>query len=146
MGKKFELYRLMSLGGSQAILLIAPPLPAPPFPRYALASHFFWGLWSILQASMSTIEFGYLVSSLSGGHVGWGLRRALVMSSSKSRQSPVAVGRTQQLLAPASKPSRCSALPFPSLGICPVSLPVLLPAEGAADQFPPIILTTQPHL
>lgn len=68
------------------------------------------------------------------------------MSSSKSRQSLVAVGRTQQLLAPASKPSRCSELPFPSLGICPVSLPVLLPAEGAADQFPPIILTTQPHL
>ncbi|XP_040104659.1 choline/ethanolamine kinase-like [Oryx dammah] len=28
--------------------------------RYALASHFFWGLWSILQASVSTIEFGYL--------------------------------------------------------------------------------------
>ncbi|XP_007519427.1 choline/ethanolamine kinase isoform X1 [Erinaceus europaeus] len=28
--------------------------------RYTLASHFFWGLWSILQASMSTIEFGYL--------------------------------------------------------------------------------------
>ncbi|XP_045323168.1 choline/ethanolamine kinase isoform X1 [Leopardus geoffroyi] len=28
--------------------------------RYALASHFFWGLWSVLQASMSTIEFGYL--------------------------------------------------------------------------------------
>lgn len=91
---------------------------------------------------MSTIEFGYLVSSPSGGHVAWGLRRALVMSSSKSRQSLVAVGRTQQLLAP----SRCSELPFPSLGICPVSLPVLLPAEGAADQFPPIILTTQPHL
>lgn len=95
---------------------------------------------------MSTIEFGYLVSSPSGGHVAWGLRRALVTSSSKSRQSLVAVGRTQQLLAPASKPSRCSELPFPSLGICPVSLPVLLPAEGAADQFPPIILTTQPHL
>lgn len=31
-----------------------------PSPRYALASHFFWGLWSTLQASMSTIEFGYL--------------------------------------------------------------------------------------
>ncbi|XP_075437547.1 choline/ethanolamine kinase-like, partial [Ascaphus truei] len=30
--------------------------------RFALASHFFWGLWSILQAKMSTIEFGYLVS------------------------------------------------------------------------------------
>ncbi|XP_021494625.1 choline/ethanolamine kinase isoform X1 [Meriones unguiculatus] len=28
--------------------------------RYALASHFFWGLWSTLQASMSTIDFGYL--------------------------------------------------------------------------------------
>ncbi|XP_038612029.1 choline/ethanolamine kinase, partial [Tachyglossus aculeatus] len=28
--------------------------------RFALASHFFWGLWSILQATMSTIEFGYL--------------------------------------------------------------------------------------
>lgn len=29
-----------------------------------MASHFFWGLWSILQAKISTIEFGYLVSSL----------------------------------------------------------------------------------
>lgn len=28
--------------------------------RYALASHFFWGLWSTLQVSMSTIEFGYV--------------------------------------------------------------------------------------
>ncbi|XP_069485557.1 choline/ethanolamine kinase isoform X2 [Ambystoma mexicanum] len=28
--------------------------------RFALASHFFWGLWSIVQAKMSTIEFGYL--------------------------------------------------------------------------------------
>ncbi|XP_072128740.1 choline kinase alpha isoform X2 [Mobula birostris] len=28
--------------------------------RYALASHFFWGLWSIIQARISTIEFGYL--------------------------------------------------------------------------------------
>ncbi|XP_072452503.1 choline/ethanolamine kinase isoform X2 [Notamacropus eugenii] len=28
--------------------------------RFALASHFFWGLWSILQDIMSTIEFGYL--------------------------------------------------------------------------------------
>ncbi|XP_043356263.1 choline/ethanolamine kinase isoform X2 [Dermochelys coriacea] len=28
--------------------------------RFALASHFFWGLWSILQAKISTIEFGYL--------------------------------------------------------------------------------------
>lgn len=39
------------------------PLNASPALRYALASHFFWGLWSILQASMSTIEFGYLVSN-----------------------------------------------------------------------------------
>ncbi|NXJ73120.1 CHKB kinase, partial [Rostratula benghalensis] len=28
--------------------------------RFALASHFFWGLWSILQAKISTIPFGYL--------------------------------------------------------------------------------------
>ncbi|NXS11525.1 CHKB kinase, partial [Neodrepanis coruscans] len=28
--------------------------------RFALASHFFWGLWSILQAKISTIHFGYL--------------------------------------------------------------------------------------
>ncbi|XP_027710200.1 choline/ethanolamine kinase [Vombatus ursinus] len=28
--------------------------------RFALASHFFWGLWSILQDIMSTIEFDYL--------------------------------------------------------------------------------------
>ncbi|NXK42687.1 CHKB kinase, partial [Piprites chloris] len=28
--------------------------------RFALASHFFWGLWSILQAKISTIQFGYL--------------------------------------------------------------------------------------
>ncbi|XP_054845236.1 choline/ethanolamine kinase isoform X1 [Eublepharis macularius] len=28
--------------------------------RFTLASHFFWGLWSILQAKISTIEFGYL--------------------------------------------------------------------------------------
>ncbi|KAL4617956.1 choline kinase alpha-like [Arapaima gigas] len=28
--------------------------------RFALASHFFWGLWSIIQAKISTIEFGYM--------------------------------------------------------------------------------------
>ncbi|XP_071403185.1 choline kinase alpha isoform X2 [Centroberyx affinis] len=28
--------------------------------RFSLASHFFWGLWSIIQARISTIEFGYL--------------------------------------------------------------------------------------
>lgn len=39
-------------------------------PRFALASHFFWGLWSILQAKISTIEFGYLVSAAPGG-AGW---------------------------------------------------------------------------
>ena len=31
---------------------------------YALASHFYWGLWSIVQANISNIEFGYLVSLL----------------------------------------------------------------------------------
>ena len=29
---------------------------------YVLASHFLWGLWSILQNEMSTIQFGFLVS------------------------------------------------------------------------------------
>lgn len=33
--------------------------------RFALASHFFWGLWSILQAKISTIQFGYLDYALS---------------------------------------------------------------------------------
>uniref|UniRef100_A0A8C7VBX2 ethanolamine kinase n=1 Tax=Oryzias sinensis TaxID=183150 RepID=A0A8C7VBX2_9TELE len=28
--------------------------------RFAMASHFFWGLWSLIQARLSTIEFGYL--------------------------------------------------------------------------------------
>ncbi|KAK6482522.1 choline/ethanolamine kinase [Huso huso] len=28
--------------------------------RFALASHFLWGLWSIIQAKLSTIEFGYM--------------------------------------------------------------------------------------
>uniref|UniRef100_A0A4W6ETX8 Ethanolamine kinase n=1 Tax=Lates calcarifer TaxID=8187 RepID=A0A4W6ETX8_LATCA len=32
--------------------------------RFALASHFFWGLWSIIQARLSTIKFGYLVSKI----------------------------------------------------------------------------------
>lgn len=29
---------------------------------YALASHFIWGLWGVVQSHMSNIEFGYLVS------------------------------------------------------------------------------------
>ncbi|KAM4617816.1 choline kinase alpha-like isoform 2-T2 [Discoglossus pictus] len=28
--------------------------------RFALASHLFWGLWSIVQAKISSIEFGYM--------------------------------------------------------------------------------------
>uniref|UniRef100_S4RYQ3 ethanolamine kinase n=1 Tax=Petromyzon marinus TaxID=7757 RepID=S4RYQ3_PETMA len=32
--------------------------------RFALASHFFWGLWAIIQAKISTIEFGYLEYAL----------------------------------------------------------------------------------
>lgn len=48
---------LLGAGGAE---VCAPP-------RFALASHFFWGLWSILQAKISTIEFGYLVSAAPGG-------------------------------------------------------------------------------
>ncbi|KAM3919544.1 choline kinase alpha-like isoform 1-T1 [Leptodactylus fuscus] len=32
--------------------------------RFALASHFFWGLWSIVQAKISSIEFGYMEYAL----------------------------------------------------------------------------------
>lgn len=32
--------------------------------RFSLASHFFWGLWSLIQARLSTIQFGYLVSKV----------------------------------------------------------------------------------
>ncbi|KAM4619054.1 choline kinase alpha isoform 1-T1 [Polymixia lowei] len=32
--------------------------------RFSLASHFFWGLWSIIQARISTIEFGYMEYAL----------------------------------------------------------------------------------
>ena len=28
---------------------------------YALLSHFFWGLWSVLQNDMSNIQFGFMV-------------------------------------------------------------------------------------
>lgn len=103
MGEKLGLWRRTSFGGNQAILdvlLMAPPfpvLPPPPFPRYALASHFFWGLWSILQASMSTIEFGYLVITHTLGMLGGGRGGALVVSSRKSRQPLVAAGRRQQV-------------------------------------------------
>ena len=30
---------------------------------YLLASHFFWGLWSVVNAPVSTIPFGYWVIS-----------------------------------------------------------------------------------
>lgn len=33
--------------------------------RYALASHFLWGLWSIIQAKISKIEFGYMDYAMS---------------------------------------------------------------------------------
>ena len=29
---------------------------------FALASHFMWGLWAIVQSHISVIQFGYLVS------------------------------------------------------------------------------------
>jgi len=32
---------------------------------YALASHFLWGLWAIVQSSISTIQFAYLVCTSS---------------------------------------------------------------------------------
>ncbi|XP_051477672.1 choline kinase alpha isoform X2 [Apus apus] len=35
--------------------------------RFALASHFFWGLWSVIQAKISSIEFGYLYIAVRSG-------------------------------------------------------------------------------
>jgi len=32
---------------------------------YALASHFLWGLWAIVQSNISTIQFAYLVCTSS---------------------------------------------------------------------------------
>ncbi|XP_056454043.1 choline kinase alpha isoform X1 [Gadus chalcogrammus] len=32
--------------------------------RFALASHFFWGLWAFIQSRISTIEFGYMEYAL----------------------------------------------------------------------------------
>ena len=49
-----------------------PPTPCASGCRFSLASHFFWGLWSIIQARLSTIKFGYLVSSRA-----WRSRRQL---------------------------------------------------------------------
>jgi len=31
---------------------------------YALASHFLWGLWAVVQSNISTIKFAYLVCTL----------------------------------------------------------------------------------
>lgn len=31
---------------------------------FAMTSHFFWGLWSVVQTEISDIEFGYLVSAV----------------------------------------------------------------------------------
>jgi hypothetical protein len=35
---------------------------------FTLASHFFWGLWSVCYASISTIPFDYWVSVLMSVH------------------------------------------------------------------------------
>uniref|UniRef100_A0A674IXU1 Uncharacterized protein n=1 Tax=Terrapene triunguis TaxID=2587831 RepID=A0A674IXU1_9SAUR len=60
------------LGWSLGHGTVGGSLPASPQRllsplRFALASHFFWGLWSILQAKISTIEFGYLVRGAQPG-------------------------------------------------------------------------------
>uniref|UniRef100_A0AAY5K6D6 ethanolamine kinase n=1 Tax=Esox lucius TaxID=8010 RepID=A0AAY5K6D6_ESOLU len=43
----------------QVISTLATPTGKHP-PMFALASHFLWGLWSIIQARISKIEFGYM--------------------------------------------------------------------------------------
>lgn len=83
--------------------------------RYALASHFFWGLWSTLQASMSTIEFGYLV-----GIWGQGTR--------------ISLGTWQAWLLTALGAGLSS-------GVRPIPVPVLFPAEEPTDRLAPLVLT-----
>lgn len=108
-----------------------------PSPRYALASHFFWGLWSTLQASMSTIEFGYLVSK---PYLPW----ALWVGAAEQHMFPRESGPSLVTLGRVLLASHLTMhYGFRSLGIRPISVPVLLPAEGAADQLP-ITLRIQP--
>ncbi|XP_065139280.1 choline kinase alpha isoform X2 [Paramisgurnus dabryanus] len=45
--------------------------------RFALASHFFWGLWSIIQAKISTIEFGYMEYAMARFNAYFELKRKL---------------------------------------------------------------------
>ncbi|XP_056621949.1 choline kinase alpha isoform X3 [Triplophysa dalaica] len=45
--------------------------------RFALASHFFWGLWSIIQAKISTIEFGYMEYAMARFDAYFELKRKL---------------------------------------------------------------------
>ncbi|KAI7802388.1 choline kinase alpha [Triplophysa rosa] len=45
--------------------------------RFALASHFFWGLWSIIQAKISTIEFGYMEYAIARFDAYFELKRKL---------------------------------------------------------------------
>ncbi|XP_048829531.1 choline kinase alpha [Brienomyrus brachyistius] len=45
--------------------------------RFALASHFFWGLWSIIQARISTIEFGYMEYAVARFDAYFALKRKL---------------------------------------------------------------------
>ncbi|TRY66392.1 hypothetical protein DNTS_003357 [Danionella cerebrum] len=45
--------------------------------RFALASHFFWGLWSLIQAKISTIEFGYMEYAMARFNAYFELKRKL---------------------------------------------------------------------
>ncbi|KAG7454040.1 hypothetical protein JOB18_019270 [Solea senegalensis] len=58
--------------------------------RFSLASHFFWGLWSIVQAQLSTIQFGYLVSKRLFFISCQSTRQRMMMSSSLSQDYALA--------------------------------------------------------
>ncbi|KAL2094095.1 hypothetical protein ACEWY4_011407 [Coilia grayii] len=45
--------------------------------RFALASHFFWGLWAVIQARISTIEFGYMEYAMARFDAYYDLKRRL---------------------------------------------------------------------
>jgi len=47
---------------------------------YALASHFLWGVWAIVQSHISTIQFAYLVRASLCYDIFTGIRNRAAMS------------------------------------------------------------------
>ncbi|XP_078457540.1 choline kinase alpha-like isoform X1 [Lampetra fluviatilis] len=70
--------------------------------RFALASHFFWGLWAIIQAKISTIEFGYLTTKTSWVHCS-ACRREPIAEQMIVQQKEYALARFETYFAQKKK-------------------------------------------